>query len=149
MNTKTNYTYAELTHRSTAQLIAIYNRLFNTNIWEETFNPFEARQEILLALFAEMRAQEIVAQYTDADRGTGERYKALEIVATQGGLVIIWTADKPDKPNNRKFSNDIVREVRQMYAEGIAQRQICRELGLKPSRVFRIIKGWVYADVAV
>jgi len=51
MNTKTNYTHKELTHRSTAQLIAIYNRLFNTNIWDEMFNPFEARQEILMALF--------------------------------------------------------------------------------------------------
>ena len=33
------YTYAELIHRSTAQLIPIYNRLFNTNIWDEVFNP--------------------------------------------------------------------------------------------------------------
>lgn len=148
MNAKTNYTHKELTRRSTAQLIAIYNRLFNTNIWDEMFNPFEARQEILLALFAEMRAQEIVAQYTDEDLKV-KKHKALEIVVSYEGIVLIWTADKPERPNNRKYSNDIIREVRQLYTEGVSQRQICRELGLKPSRVFRIIKGWVYADVSV
>lgn len=139
------YTYAELTHRSTAQLIPIYNRLFNTNIWDEVFNPYEARQEILMALFAEMRAQEVVAQFTDADRGTGERYKALEIRVSEEGFAIIWTANKR-APNNRKFDDQTISTVRSLRAEGESVEFISAVFGMPRNRVYRICRGDVYGQ---
>ena len=144
MNAKRFYTHAELTHRSTAQLIAIYNRLFNTNIWDEVFNPFEARQEILMALFAEMRAQEIAAQFTDADKAA-EKYKALEIVISQDGMAIIWTADKR-KPNNQKFDAQTISTVRSLREDGESVNFICAVYGMPRNRVYRICRGDVYAE---
>lgn len=140
MNTKTFYTYAELTHRSTAQLIAIYNRLFNTNIWEETFNPYENRQEILIALFAEMRAQEIVAQYTEADRGNGEHYKALEIVISQEGMAIIWTADK--KTQKSKITATQAAVARMLVEDdGETYTYAAQVVGLSRVTVLRIMRN--------
>lgn len=144
MNAKTFYTHAELTKRSTTQLIAIYNRLFNTNIWEEMFNPYEARQEILLALFAEMSAQEIVAQYTDADRNT-PKHKALIINVTTEGFAIVWTADKPAQ-NNRKFDAQTISTVRSLLADGESVQFISSAFGMPRNRVYRIGRGEVYAQ---
>lgn len=144
MNAKTFYTHSELTKRSTTQLIAIYNRLFNTNIWDEMFNPYEARQEILLALFAEMRAQEIVAQYTDADHNT-PKHKALIINVTAEGFAIVWTADKPAQ-NNRKFDAQTISTVRSLLADGESVQFISSVFGMPRNRVYRIGRGEVYAQ---
>lgn len=147
------YTHKKLTHRSTAQLMAIYNRLFNTNIWDEVFNPYENRQEILMALFAEMQAYEALQRLNEQE-ASGQaipRYQGMKIQFTPEGMVFQWVSAfiNPAISATRKVDHDIVREVKRMYAEGISQRAICREFNLKPSRVFRIIKGWVYAEVSV
>lgn len=145
MNSKTSYTHRELTRRSTDQLIRIYNRLFNTNAWDEWFNPYEHRQTMLVALMNEMNMLQIAAEYP-ADETPVKRYKALEIVVSLDGIVIVWRADRPDRKNNRKYGKDIVREVFNMRAQGISIRAIANELQMKKNRVFRILNGTVYAD---
>lgn len=145
MTAKTFYTHQELTHRSTAQLIPIYNRLFNDNAWDVWFNPYEARQEMLIALFFEMRAQEIVAQYTDEDRSPVKPYKALEIVVSYEGLALVWTADKPNT-NNRKFDAQTISTVRSLREEGESVNFICSAFGMPRNRVYRICRGDVYAS---
>lgn len=133
------YTHAELTHRSTTQLIAIYNRLFNTNIWDEVFNPYEARQEILLALFAEMRAQEIVAQYTDADRSAAP-YKPLKIVVSYEGLVLVWTADK--KTPKSKITATQAAVARMLVEDdGETYTYAAQVVGLSRVTVLRIMRN--------
>jgi len=139
MNAKTNYTHKELTHRSTAQLIAIYNRLFNTNIWDEMFNPFEARQEILMALFAEMRAQEIVAQQT-ADNYTVEPYKAMKIVVDHDGMSIVWNTGVI-KTNNVKVTEEQMALIRAYRDDGMKMKDIAAATGVPQITCFRVLKG--------
>jgi hypothetical protein len=138
----TFYTHSQLTKRSTTQLIAIYNRLFNTNIWDEVFNPYEARQEILITLFAEMRAQEVVAQMTDADRGA-ESYKAMKIVVSQDGMAVVWNTGEI-KANNCKRSPEQMRLIRELAAQGETYQWIADALGIPKIAVFHVLKG-VYA----
>lgn len=134
------YTYAELTHRSTAQLIPIYNRLFNTNIWDEVFNPYEARQEILMALFAEMRAQEIVASYAPEPVTEIKPYKALEIVVSQSGMAIIWTADK--KTQKSKITATQAAVARMLVEDdGETYTYAAQVVGLSRVTVLRIMRN--------
>lgn len=146
---KTTYTYTELVKRSTTQLIAIYNRLFNTNAWDMWFNPYEHRQDMLVDLMAEMDAQKIVARFAQS-AGPVERYRTFKINITADGWIITWGKHHSASPvNNRKYSEYIVREVHNMRAAGVPMKAIGDELMMPTSRVFRILKGWVYADVQV
>lgn len=152
MNAKSTYTIKELTKRSTAQLISIYNRVFNTNIWEDYFNPFEHRQEMILALYAETQAAEAL-EALNARETAGDplpRYSGMKIEYTQEGVAIIWMSKftNPVAADTRKYTTDVVKLVHEMRAAGISMRKIGQELDMKTSRVFRILKGWVYADVA-
>ena len=139
MTSKTTYTHQELTHRSTTQLIALYNRLFNTNIWDEMFNPYEYRQEIILALWAEMRAQEIVAQFTDADR-SAEKYQAMKIVVSADGMAIIWNTGA-FKVSNRKVTNEQMSLIRQLRADGETMEWISQALNIGKKIVFNVLSG--------
>jgi hypothetical protein len=134
----TFYTHSQLTRRSTAQLIAIYNRLFNTNIWDDMFNPYEARQEIILALWVEMRAQEIVAQFTDEDRSV-EPYKAMKIVVSADGMAILWNVGT--QVINRSFTDAQMRLVRELRTCGETYEQIAEMVGVSKKNVFDILSG--------
>jgi len=137
---KTFYTDKELTRRSTAQLIAIYNRLFNTNVWDEYFNPFEHRMEIWMALWMEMRAQEVVALFTDADRGTGEKYKAMKINITPDGWIITWGKHhSTTRKSNAKVNESQKTLMRQLKADGETYRWIADVFGITDSAVFYIL----------
>lgn len=138
MNAKINYTHAELTHRSTTQLIAIYNRLFNTNIWDEMFNPYEARQEILMALFAEMRAQEVLAQLPETT--CSEPYKALKIVVSADGFAIIWNTGE-FSVSNRKVTDEQMRLIRQLSADGETMQWIADAMNIGKKIVFEVLSG--------
>ena len=147
MNAKTHYTQQELTRRSTEQLIRIYNRLFNDNAWDVWFNPFEHRQDMLLALYEEMVAQDIVARFVKSTEPV-EKYRAMKINITSDGWIITWGKHHSAAlVNNRKYSDFLVREVHNMRAAGVPMKKIGEELMMPTSRVFRILKGWVYADV--
>lgn len=139
MNAKINYTHKELTHRSTAQLIAIYNRLFNTNIWDEMFNPFEARQEILMALFAEMRAQEVLTQQ-NASGYSVEPYKAMKITVDQDGMSVSWNSGIV-KNNNIQVSAEQMALVRALREDGFTMKEVAALSGVPQITCFRILKG--------
>lgn len=133
------YTQKELTHRSTAQLIAIYNRLFNTNIWDEMFNPYENRQEILMALFAEMRAQEIVAQQ-NVNNYSIEPYKAMKIVIDHDGMTIVWNTGIV-RNNNIQVSSEQMILVRALREDGFTMKEVAAISGVPQITCFRILKG--------
>lgn len=133
------YTHAELTHRSTAQLIAIYNRLFNTNIWEEIFNPYENRQEILMALFAEMRAQEILNRQNESGYSV-EPYKAMKITVDQDGMSITWNSGIV-KNNNIQVSVEQMALVRALREDGFTMKEVASISGVPQITCFRILKG--------
>jgi len=135
---KTFYTDKELTKRSTAQLIAIYNRLFNTNVWDEYFNPFEHRMEIWLALWTEMRAQEVVALLTPDDYAT-EPYKAMKIVVSEQGVAVIWNTGE-FKVSNRKVTETQMQLIRKLQADETMQA-IADLLGIGKKMVFEVLSG--------
>jgi len=145
MNAKINYTHQELTHRSTAQLIAIYNRLFNTNIWDELFNPYEARQEILMALFAEMRAQEILTQQ-NASGYSVEPYKAMKITVDADGISVVWNTGTI-KNNNIQVSVEQMALVRALREDGFTMKEAAALSGVPQITCFRILKGQYAIEV--
>jgi hypothetical protein len=141
MTTATVYTLAQITKRSTTQLIAMYNRVFNTNAWDEWFNPYERRQEMIMCLWAEMQA----AQFVEGAEQAAEPYRALEIRISQDGLALIWTANKPNE-NNRKFDDATISLVRSLREEGESVEFISATFGMPKNRVYRICRGDVYAQ---
>lgn len=142
MNAKTAYSMKELTKRSTTQLIAIYNRVFNTNVWDELFNPYEARQEMILALYAETQAAEVLARW-EATGFTPEPYEALRITVTNEGIAIVWNTAEVIV-NNRKFSDDVVAQVRALREDGESVDFIAKTFNMPKNRVYRICRGDVY-----
>lgn len=145
MNAKTHYTHSELTRRSTEQLIRIYNRLFNDNAWDVWFNPFEHRQDMLLALYEEMVAQDIVARFA-AEAQPVARYKALKINITSDGWIVTWGKHHSAPVNNRKFSDQTISLVRSLRSEGESVDFISENFGMPRNRVYRICRGDVYAQ---
>ncbi len=138
------YTQQELTKRSTTQLIAIYNRLFNTNVWDELFNPYEARQEILLALWCEMRAQEIVAQQI-ASGYSVEPYKAMKITVDQDGMSVVWNTGVI-KNNNVRVSAEQMALVRAFREDGLTMKEVAAASNVPQITCFRILKGQYAID---
>lgn len=136
MNCKTTYTRPELTRRSTEQLIRIYNRLFNTNAFDEWFNPFEHRQDMLLALLAEMKAQKALAQYENVEI---EPYKALKLIVTADGIAILW--NKGLQTGKRKVTEQQATLIRQLAEDGETYKTIVAITGVPQITVFRILKG--------
>lgn len=139
MNAKTFYTHSELTKRSTTQLIAIYNRLFNTNIWEEMFNPYEARQEILLALFAEMNAQQVLIRHTETNFSV-EPYKAMKISVDHDGMSVVWNTGEI-KTSNVQVTTDQMALVRALREDGFTMKEVAALSGVPQITCFRILKG--------
>ena len=136
---KTFYTDQELTKRSTAQLIAIYNRLFNDNAWDTWFNPFEHRMEIWMALWTEMRAQEVAALLTPEDYAA-EPYKAMKIVVSEQGMAVVWNTGEM-KPSHRRFTDAQAQLVRELAADGETQKWIALAVGVSFKNVFDILSG--------
>lgn len=150
MNVKSTYSIKELTKRSTAQLISIYNRVFNTNIWEDYFNPFEHRQEMIIALYAETQAAEAL-EALNARETAGEslpRYNGVKIEYTQEGVAIIWGSKftNPVASAARKFTAETIALVRQLRADGEDVTVIAKQFGMPKNRVYRICRGDVYAE---
>ena len=145
----TVYTLKDLKKRSTTQLIAIYNRLFNTNVWEETFNPYSERQSIILEIYAEMNAMRIAAVSREENSEPEERkpYRPLQItVSAEHGFVIVWTALVVK--NNRKYEESMVWIIRNMFEhQGETPSNIAKILGMPRNRVYRICRYEVYADL--
>ena len=153
MNAKTTYTMKELTKRSTTQLIAIYNRVFNTNVWDEMFNPYEARQEMILALYAETQAAEALARL-NAREAAGQalpRYSGVKVQYMQDGVAIMWESKftNPVASDSRKFDDATIAQVRQLRAGGESVDTIAKAFGMPKNRVYRICRGNVYAESLV
>lgn len=141
---KTTYTYTELVKRSTTQLIAIYNRLFNTNAWDMWFNPYEHRQDMLVDLMAEMDAQTVLAKW-EAQGAPVKFQKPVLIQYEQTGIVIVWREQFVVNAA-RKFAADTVALVRQLRADGESVDMIAKQFGMPRNRVYRICRGDVYAE---
>jgi hypothetical protein len=134
----TTYTYAQLVKRSTTQLIAIYNRIFNTNVWEELFNPYEHRMELLLALWAEMQAAKVLAEW-NAQGYEVEPYKALKITISPDGMAIVWNTGMVS--GNRRITDQQMSIIRELAAQGETMRWIADAMNMSLKMVFNVLSG--------
>lgn len=140
MQPKSIYTLPELKKSSTIRLISIYNRLFKLNAWEEFFNPYSARVQMLMEIWAEMEALEAAMAAPAVEKTERKPYKALEIVVTPNGFALIWTAEK-SKKNKVTINPAQMAVVRAMREDGETYSTIVAVTGLTKTSVFRVLKG--------
>jgi hypothetical protein len=149
MQAKNFYTEAELVKSNTTRIISIYNRTFNTNAFEEWFNPYEKRGMMIVLIIEAMIAYEITLLSPPDVDAESKPYKAVKVIVTPNGWAVVWQGIHARQAvgSKRAISDDHIRLMRNLRQDGESYVELEATFGMKASMVGKICRFERFAEV--
>lgn len=130
-------TVKELKRSSTEQIIKTFKKVTGNDAWEMFFNPFEERELMIVMILGHQ------------NRVVPEKGLSIEFQFTPEGFVWGLKSAKviTSGKKNRRTSEQVVKLIRQLRADGESIPTLAGWFGLSKPFVSNIINRKVFADI--